>query len=48
MPFSADKLGYAAGFLLTTAGLHVATTCGLLVLEQPGGRTWLRSGAALL
>jgi urease accessory protein len=49
MPLSADKLGYAAGFLLTTAGLHVAgAVAGLLVLEQPAGRNWLRSGGTLV
>lgn len=49
MPLSADKLGYAAGFLLTTAGLHVAgAVAGLLVLEQPKGRGWLRGGGALV
>jgi urease accessory protein len=49
MPLAADGLGYAAGFLLTTAGLHVAgAVAGLLVLEQPAGRRWLRGGGALV
>jgi urease accessory protein len=49
MPPGADGLSYAAGFLLTTAGLHVAgAVAGLLVLDQPWGRHWLRGGGALL
>jgi len=47
MPLAADGLGYAAGFLLTTAGLHVAgAVAGLLVLDQANGRQWLRGGGA--
>lgn len=49
MPSAADGLGYATGFLLTTAGLHIAgAVAGLLVLEQPRGRQWMRSGGALV
>jgi urease accessory protein len=47
MPLTADGLGYAAGFLLTTVGLHIAgAVAGLLVLDQANGRQWLRGGGA--
>lgn len=43
------RLGYAAGFLATTAGLHVAgAVAGLLVLERPDGQRLLRAGGALV
>lgn len=49
MPQAADPLNYAAGFLLTTAGLHIAGAVGgLIVLDQPAGRQWLRGGGALV
>lgn len=41
--------GYAAGFLCTTAGLHVAGAVAvLLVLERPDGHRLLRAGGALV
>ncbi len=43
MPRSEDPLGYALGFLVTTAGLHaLGLVGGLLVLERPGGARTLR------
>lgn len=48
MPDTAP-LGYAAGFLATTAGLHVAgAVAGLLLLEENAGHRWLRAGGALI
>lgn len=48
VPGTQGQWTYAAGFLITTAGLHVAgLTGGLLLLDHPDGRRWLRvSGAA--
>src|SRR5262245_26219770 len=48
MPRTADAASYVIGFLVTTAGLHVAGAAGgLLLLEQARGRGWLRlAGAA--
>jgi urease accessory protein len=44
-----DGLGYAAGFLLTTAGLHVAGAVGaMLLLEHRSGQRRLRQAGALL
>jgi len=43
------RLDYAAGFLLTTAALHVAgAVAGLLLLDMPKGPRWLRTGGALV
>lgn len=43
------RLEYAAGFLLTTAALHVAgAVAGLLLIEQPEGQRWLRAGGAFV
>ena len=48
MPDTAS-LEYAAGFLLTTAGLHVAgAAAGLLLLEEAHGQRWLRIGGAVI
>src|SRR5262245_54544235 len=48
MPRMADTASYIIGFLVTTAGLHVAGAAGgLLLLERVRGRGWLRlAGAA--
>jgi urease accessory protein len=48
MPRTADAASYVIGFLVTTAGLHVAGAAGgLLLLEHVRGRGWLRlAGAA--
>jgi urease accessory protein len=48
MPRTADAASYVIGFLVTTAGLHVAGAAGgLLLLEHARGRGWLRlAGAA--
>jgi urease accessory protein len=48
MPHTADAATYVTGFLITTAGLHVAGAAGgLLLLEHASGRGWLRlAGAA--
>lgn len=49
IPVNADRPIYVAGFLLTTAGLHVAgAVAGLLLLEHPGGRRWLRGGGLVV
>lgn len=46
MPES-GSLGYAAGFLFTTAALHVAgAAAGLLLVESPAGQRWLRVAGA--
>jgi urease accessory protein len=47
-PRTADAASYVIGFLVTTAGLHIAgATGGLLLLERARGRGWLRlAGAA--
>lgn len=43
MPTQENKFGYAAGFVITTAGLHlVGAIGGLLLLEEPNGRKTLR------
>ena len=43
------RLEYAAGFLVTTAALHViGAASGLLLLDQPAGGRWLRGGGALV
>jgi urease accessory protein len=49
MPKAADATSYVAGFLVTTAGLHVTGAVGgLLTLERSNGRTWLRlAGVAI-
>jgi urease accessory protein len=42
IPHTTSKASYVAGFMATTAGLHlVGAVAGLLVLEQPHGRTLL-------
>lgn len=42
-----DTTSYVAGFLATTAGLHIAGAAGgLLLLECANGRTWLRAAGA--
>ena len=47
MPRTADAASYVIGFLVTTAGLHVAGAAGgLLVLEQARGRGSLRLACA--
>ena len=48
MPRTADSASYVIGFLVTTAGLHVAGAAGgLLLLEQARGQGWLQlAGAA--
>jgi urease accessory protein len=48
LPRTADAASYVIGFLVTTAGLHVAGAAGgLLLLEHARGRGWLRlAGAA--
>lgn len=46
---AAGQLAYAAGFLLTTAGLHVAGAVGgLLLLDSPQGARVLRAGGMLV
>ncbi|MGH7185288.1 MAG: HupE/UreJ family protein, partial [Pseudomonadota bacterium] len=46
-PQTADAVSYVVGFLVTTAGLHVAgVVAGLLLLERQKGRTWLRTAGA--
>ena len=48
MPTAEGRIANVAGFLATTAGLHiVGAVAGLLALEHPSGRTWLRSSGAL-
>jgi len=47
MPQAADMASYVAGFLVTTAGLHVTgAIAGLLMLEQFHGRIGLRAAGA--
>ena len=49
MPGEAAPIGYAVGFLVTTAGLHIAgAATGLLLLERPDGRRWLRLAGPVL
>ena len=44
IPQTADTSAYVVGFLVTTAGLHVAGAVGgLLLLERRHGRRWLRA-----
>jgi urease accessory protein len=48
MPVAHDKWSYAIGFLITTAGLHVAGAVGgLLLLERPTGNMLLRVAGAV-
>ena len=48
MPRMADTASYVIGFLMTTAGLHVAGAAGgLLLLERVRGRGWLRLAGAV-
>lgn len=49
IPHTADTPTYVAGFLTTTAGLHVAGAAGgLLLLERHNGRRWLRSAGIVI
>ena len=48
MPPQESRLTYFAGFLLTTAGLHIAGATGsLLLIDEARGRTYLRLGGSL-
>jgi urease accessory protein len=48
MPVAQNKWSYAIGFLITTAGLHVAGAIGaLLLLETPRGSVLLRVAGAV-
>ena len=49
MPLAQNRWNYAIGFLITTAGLHVAGAVGgLLLLESPQGRGRLRCTGAVV
>jgi urease accessory protein len=48
LPVAQDRWSYAIGFLITTAGLHVAGAVGgLLLLETPRGSVVLRLAGAV-
>ena len=43
IPGAENRLSYTAGFMLTTACLHLVGAAGcLLLLEEPAGRRWLQ------